>query len=58
MLDSIHILDKVHELKVLVNMLHNLKVFPPEAFQVEQLHQNFLQLGMTIERSFFTCKKV
>ena len=34
MLDSIPILDQVHELQVLVNRLRDLKVIIPENFQV------------------------
>ena len=34
MLDSIPILDQVHELQVLVNRFRDLKVIPPDNFQV------------------------
>jgi len=54
MLDSIPILDQVHELQVLVNKLRDLKVILLRIFKREQLYQNCLPLGMTIGRNFFT----
>ena len=41
MLDSIPILDQVHELQVLVNRLQGLKVIPPETFQLRAIISKF-----------------
>jgi len=52
-LDSIPILDEVHELHVLVNGLRDLRWFYPRLFKWE----NYLPLGMTTGRIFFAYKK-
>nr|CAD1835741.1 unnamed protein product [Ananas comosus var. bracteatus] len=56
-LDSHPLMDQVHELQVLVQRLHDLKVIIPEALQVGRLFRNYPPLGTSIGKSFFIWPK-